>query len=193
MKSTTEIESPVMEEIRLRRSKRAFADRTVAPEKIRSLFEAARWAPSSMNEQPWTYVYATAEQSTLRAGILSALNPTNQLWAQQAPLFIVSLARRYFSRNQMMNHAAYYDLGSANAFLSLQATHEGLIVHQIGGFDQARLRDILKVPDDLDVMVVMVVGYPGDPEALPENLRQRELAPRQRLAQTEFVRHTPFE
>lgn len=191
--STTEFESSVIDEIRHRRSRRALDTRVVEPEKIRSLFEAARWAPSSMNEQPWTYVYTTLDQPELHESVLQSLNPSNQVWARQAPLFIVSMVRKQYSRNQALNTAALYDLGSANAFLSLQATHDGLIVHQIGGFDRQRIQEVLRIPDAYEVVLVMAVGYPGDPDALPENLRVRELAPRVRFSQQTFVRNTPFQ
>src|SRR4051812_9594406 len=126
---SAEFESPILEAIQLRRSRRAYDDKPVEPEKINSLFEAARWAPSSVNEQPWIYLYATKDQPELYHKIFDALNDSNKIWAQHAPLLIVSLARKNFMRNDMPNHSARYDLGAANAFLSLQAAHVGLNVH----------------------------------------------------------------
>lgn len=178
---------PVLDVIQQRRSRRAYADKEVEPEKIKLLFEAARWAPSSVNEQPWTYLYATRAQEELWNLILNTLADGNRIWAKDAPLLVVSMARKYFSRNGRTNHSAKYDLGSANGFLSLQATALGLNVHQMAGFDSEKARIDLNIPDEYDLGVIMAIGYPGDPEQLPENLKARELAPRQRTDIEEFV------
>jgi nitroreductase len=191
MKKSTEIHSPILEVIQKRRSKRAYADQQVEEIKIQSLFEAARWAPSSVNEQPWLYIYATKGQE-LYAKIYSALNESNRVWVQNAPLLIASLVRNKFIRNDRPNGSARYDLGAANAFLSLQATHLGLNVHQMGGFDTLQLRSNLNIPDEFDPVIVMAVGYPGEPDILPEHLKLRELAPRERYVQQEFVRNESF-
>jgi hypothetical protein len=111
---------------------------------------------------------------------------------KEAPLLIVSLVKKTFSRSGRQNPSASYDLGGANAFLSLQATQLGLNVHQLGGFDPWVLRENLHVPDTHDLGVVMAVGYAGDAAMLPENLKLRELAPRQRLVQEEFVMNKTF-
>lgn len=191
MKKSTEIHSPVLDVIQNRRSRRAYTDQPVEQEKIQSLFEAARWAPSSVNEQPWIYVYATKDQE-LYEKIYSSLNESNQVWVQNAPLLIASLVRNKFIRNDRPNGAARYDLGGANAFLSLQATHLGLNVHQMGGFDILKLRANLNVPDEYDPVIVMAIGYPGQPDILPEHLKLRELAPRERYVQQEFVMNSAF-
>ena len=188
MRKSTTIQAKVMDEIRDRKSKRAYASTTIAESDIKSLFEAARWAPSSMNEQPWTYIYATQqEQPELWNDILSTLNESNRVWAAAAPLLIVSLVRRNLLRNNLPNGSAKYDLGAANAFLSLQAAHLGLNIHQMGGYDREKAKQILNIPEAYDLGVIMAVGYPGDADLLPENLKQRELAPRERYEQDEFV------
>lgn len=191
MKKSTEFHSPVLDVIQNRRSRRAYTDQPVEPEKIQSLFEAARWAPSSVNEQPWVYIYATKGQE-LYDKIYSTLNESNRIWVQNAPLLIASLVRNKFIRNDRPNGAARYDLGGANAFLSLQATHLGLNVHQMGGFDILKLRANLNVPDEFDPVIVMAIGYPGQPDILPDHLKLRELAPRERYVQQEFVMNSPF-
>jgi nitroreductase len=187
MKTSTEFESPVLELIKKRRSRRAFSPQPVEMDKIKSLFEAARWAPSSTNEQPWHYIYATRDQPELWNRIFETLNENNQLWVKDAQLLIVSLARRKFTRNGMPNGSARYDLGAANAFLSLQATSFGLNIHQMGGFDHAKAIANLNVPEDFDLGVIMAVGYPGDPDMLSEPFKAREIAPRVRFTQNEFV------
>lgn len=187
--TSTEFDAPLLEVIRQRRSLRAFADKPVEAEKIRSLFEAARWAPSSVNEQPWRYIYATQDQPELWNRIFETLNEGNRVWVKRSPLLIVSFTLRNFSRNDRPNASAVYDLGAANAFLSLQATALGLTVHQMGGFDKEKARIALRIPDAFEMGVILAVGYPGNPDELPEPLRQRELTPRVRNVQAEFVRN----
>ncbi len=192
MRKSTQIEAQVITEIQLRKSRRAYADNRIEPDKIQSLFEAARWAPSSMNEQPWTYIYATKDQTELWNKLFSTLNDGNKTWAGNASLLILSLARKNFSRNDQPNGSAKYDLGGANAFLSLQATHLGLNVHQMGGYDRLKAKEVLNISDAYDFGVMMAVGYPGDTESLPEGLKQREVAPRERYVQQEFAMNKSF-
>lgn len=184
---STKIEYPVLTEIKDRRSKRAYSTTLVSEETIRSLFEAARWAPSSMNEQPWVYIYAVADDKELWNKIFASLNDSNKIWAQHAPLLVVSLARKTLLRNGVINGAAKYDVGAANALLSLQATHAGLNVHQMGGYNKQALIDNLNIPETHEPTVVMAIGYPGDPESLNDNLKAREVAPRERYTQEFFV------
>jgi nitroreductase len=192
MQVSSEFESDILDIIKSRRSRRAFLGEPIEVEKIKSLFEAARWAPSSANEQPWAYVYGTRDQPELWNKIFDALNESNKTWAKDAPLLVVSLARRYHSKNDRPNNSAKYDVGAANAFLSLQATQLGLNVHQMGGFDHAVLRQNLNVPEIFDTGVVMAIGYAGNPAQLPIPLRERELSPRRRYLQNEFVMNHTF-
>lgn len=191
IQTSAEIEFPVLDVIQNRKSKRAYSLQAIEPEKIKTMFEAARWAPSSMNEQPWMYVYATSDQP-LWQSIFDSLNDGNKMWAKDAPLLVVSMVRKNFSRYDRLNTSAKYDLGAANAFLSLQATELGLNVHQMGGFDSQLLRENLNVPESHELGVVLAIGYPGDIESLPENLRLREIAPRHRILQEEFVMNKAF-
>jgi nitroreductase len=186
------IENPGAELIRQRRSVRSFSDRRVEPEKIASLFEATRWAPSSTNEQPWFYIYATKDQPELWNKILNGLNEGNRLWAKDAPLLIVSMARKHFTRFVGENTYAMYDLGGANSFLSIQAVELGLQVRQMAGYHQEVIISNLNIPGAYELGVVMAVGYPGDPERLPGHLKMRELAPRERYIQEEFVINRTF-
>jgi nitroreductase len=192
MEKSTEIEMSLLKAIELRRSKRAYSEKPIEPEKIQSLFEAARWAPSSSNEQPWVYIYATKDQPELWGKMLDTLNEGNRIWASKAPLLIMSLVRKNFIRNDRPNTSARYDLGAANAFLSLQATHVGLNVHQMGGFDREKAKASLNVPDTHEVVVMLAVGYSDEPEILPENLMQRELAPRERYKADAFAMNRTF-
>lgn len=192
MQKSADFGAPVLDVIQKRRSRRAYAGKMVEPEKIRSLFEAARWAPSSLNEQPWFYVYATKEQETLWNKIFDSLKEGNKVWARHAPLLILGLARKNFIRFDAPNPSARYDLGAANAFLSLQAAHLGLNVHQIAGFDPATAIQNLGIPNHYDPVIVMAIGYPGDASTLPESLKVRETAPRERYVEQEFVMNRSF-
>lgn len=190
---SADVESPVLlEVIQKRRSRRAYTDQPVEKDHIQALFEAARWAPSSVNEQPWIYLYATKDQTDLWNRIFESLNESNKIWAKNAPLLIVSLIRKNFSRNDLPNHSARYDLGGANAMLSLQAAHVGLNVHQMGGYNIEKLTENLNIPNLYEPVVIMAIGYPGDAQLLPEHLKSRELAPRERYLQQEFVMNEIF-
>jgi nitroreductase len=189
---TTEFETPVHPLIAERKSKRAYAETEVTEDIIKQLFEAARWAPSSMNEQPWAYIYATKQQQPLWQKIFEALNPSNQVWVERAPLLIVSLVRKHYIRNDLPNGSARYDVGAANAFLSLQATHLGLNIHQMGGFSSDVVKRNLAIPEAFDVAVIMAVGYPGELHTLSPALQERETKPRERYVQHEFVMNHSF-
>ena len=189
---SSSLDHPVSDLIKNRKSTRVYTDEPVSPEKIYSLFEATRWAPSSTNEQPWLYLYATKDQPDLWSKFIKPLNPGNQVWVKDAPLLILSLARMSFLRNGHPNAYALYDLGGANSLLSLQAVALGLQTRQMAGFNREAARVLLNIPEEFELGVFIAVGYPGDPETLPEILKARELAPRERFLQQEFVRNSIF-
>jgi nitroreductase len=192
MQTSNRFEHPISDLIKNRKSSRAFSDRPIETEMIYSLFEATRWAPSSTNEQPWFYIYATREQPLLWNALFDCLNDGNKIWAKDAPLLILSLARKNFTRFSGKNTYAMYDLGGANSMLSLQAVELGLQVRQMAGFHHQQTIDGLNIPDTYEVGVFIAVGYPGDPHTLPDNLKHREFAPRERILQEEFVRNDRF-
>jgi len=192
MEKSATIEYPVSELIKNRKSTRAFSNHPIEREKIHSLFEATRWAPSSTNEQPWVYLYATKDQPELWNKLFDALTDGNKLWAKDAQLLILSLTRKNFSRNEWPNAHALYDLGGANSFLALQAVEMGLQIRQMAGFDSEKARANMNIPDQYELGVFIAVGYPGDLEALPENLKLREQSPRERFLQHEFVMNKTF-
>ena len=185
-------EAILLDEINNRKSLRAYSTKPLTKETIQSLFEAARWSPSSSNEQPWVYLYATADQNELYQKIASTLVEANHVWAKRAPLLVLALVRTTFIRNGKPNVSAKYDLGAANAFLSLQATKLGLNVHQMGGFEKDKAIANLNIPSTHEPVVVLAIGYPDSPEILPENLKERELAPRERYTQEAFVMNQAF-
>jgi nitroreductase len=191
MNKSTELHHPIANLIKNRRSPRAYDTRPIEPEKIRSLFEAVRWAPSSSNEQPWMYIYATRDQPELWKKLFDCLHESNKVWAKDAPLLLLSLARKSF-RNDRLNGFALYDLGAANSFLALQAVDLGLQLRQVAGYSDVKAKELLRIPDTFSLGVMIAVGYPGSPDTLPENLRSRELAARERNTQSEFAMNKTF-
>lgn len=165
----------------------AFSDRMVPEEMVQSLFEAARWAPSAFNEQPWRFIWATKEDPDSYNKLLNTLVPGNLEWAQHAPVLVLSLARSTFTYNSKPNPTALYDTGMAVGNLLAQATHLGLVVHQMSGFSKEDARKNLGIPDDYGPIAMMAIGYQGDPESLPEPLKDRERKPRIRKPIEEFV------
>lgn len=173
--------------LRTRWSPRAFSDRPVTNEDLRKLLEAARWSFSSYNEQPWRFILARKSDGADFERILNLLVPFNQVWARNAPVLMITLAKRAFSHNGTPNFHALHDAGAALALLAVQATAIGMQVHGMAGFDRERTRQELGVPDDYEVVAAVAIGYPGSPHSLPEQLRERELAPRQRKAISELA------
>jgi nitroreductase len=152
------------------------------------LFEAARWAPSSRNEQPWSFLVASrVESPEAYARVLSTLAPANAAWAGRAPVLIVAVARLNWTRDDTPNRHALYDTGQAVAQFVLQAGALGLVVHQMAGFDAGRARDLLDIPAGHEPVVVVAAGYPGDPATLSDELCARESAPRRRRPLEESV------
>jgi nitroreductase len=170
-----------------RRSLRAFSPRTVEPEILGSLLEAARWAPSCANEQPWGFIVAVKDDSPNFDRLLSCLIEFNLEWAQHAPVLVLSIARMIFQSTGKPNRYAFHDVGQAIASLTVQATSSGLVVHQMAGFDVEKARREFSIPQDHEPVAVAAIGYSGNPAELPEKLRQKELAPRHRKPLVDFV------
>jgi nitroreductase len=178
---------PVHQLIVDRWSPRAFADKLVPSDVLRSLFEAARWAPSSNNEQPWAYIVATRDDHENFAKMLSVLVEFNANWAKSAPVLALAVAALNFAKNNAPNRNALYDTGAASALLSVEATARALAVHQMAGFDPAKAREVFAIPAAWEAITALAIGYPGDPNSLPQPLKDRELAPRTRKPLSEFV------
>jgi nitroreductase len=178
---------PVHDLIRDRWSPRAFSDKPVDPAVLASLFEAARWAPSSFNEQPWAYLVATKDDPENYAKTLSVLVEFNAGWAKSAPVLVLAVAELVFHANGKPNRNAFYDTGAAMALLSVEATARGLAVHQMAGFESAKAKDVFEIPVDWEPIAALAIGYPGASDSLPQGLRDREVAPRTRKPLSEFV------
>jgi nitroreductase len=180
----------ILDVIRDRWSPRAFdATREVSAADLYRLFEAARWAPSSRNEQPWRFVVTDRRHSPEAfVALHDSLTPKNQIWAAAAPVLILIAVRLTHEVDDVVNSHAWYDTGQAVGFLSLQATAMGLSSRQMQGFDAARARSACQVPDLFEPAVVMAIGHAGDPESLSVvSHREAELRPRARRAVSEFV------
>ncbi|MEZ5964129.1 MAG: nitroreductase family protein [Planctomycetota bacterium] len=171
---------PILSSLAERQSPRAFRAEPVTPAQLGSLLEAARWAPSCFNEQPWRFVFAHRSDGEAFERMASCLAAANARWAAQAPVLMLSVAKTHFARNDEPNRHAWHDVGLAVENLVVQAQSLGLGVHQMAGFDAARAREVLAIPEGFEPVAMLAIGQPGDPEVLPDDLRARELAPRQR-------------
>ena len=165
----------------------AFQDRPVPDADLRSLFEAARWAPSSYNEQPWDYIVATKENAEEFEQLLSCLVEANQVWAKAAPVLALGIVRLRFARSDKVNRAAVHDLGLAAGNLLLEATARGLFVHQMIGILPDTAREIYEIPESSEAWTGIAIGYTGDPIRLPDALKERDLTPRERRPLSQFV------
>lgn len=176
----------VLEVILHRWSPRAYAERDVAPEDLKRVFEAARWAASSYNEQPWRFLVGHKGSETYTR-IFDTLVPQNQSWAKSAPVLILSVAKKHFTHSGDQNLHAWHDVGAATATLGLQATALGLHAHSMAGFDHALAKSSFGIPDDHDTVAVTALGYLGDSATLPDTLRKMEESPRQRKELKDIV------
>ena len=170
-------------------SPRAFSSEAIDDEVLHRVFEAARWAPSSFNEQPWRFIVARSE--TERARFVEFLVPANQAWAKDAPVLIAIVSKKTFSHNDTPNAVYQFDAGCAWGYLSLAAAQNGLITHGMAGFDRDKAREVLGLPDGFEVLAMVALGKHGDPEQLSEELLAREV-PSDRRPQQESVMQGEF-
>lgn len=180
-----ETEYPIHELLANRWSPRAFSNQPVEEQKLRSLFEAARWAPSAFNKQPWSF-YAGKQGDGIFTKILDCLSPFNQIWVAAAPVLVLCVADTLDPKGEF-NRSFAYDCGQAIANLSLQATHEGLFIHQMAGMDYEKLITVFNLPENIVPVIAFAIGYRGDLDQLPEGIQKTELAPRSRKKVEEFV------
>jgi nitroreductase len=176
----------VLEVILQRWSPRAFAEKDISSADLKTLFEAARWAPSSNNEQPWRFLIGRRGDATYQK-IFDSLVDFNKSWVKSAPVLLLSVAKKTFTPKSNPNRHALHDTGAATAFLSLQATALGFHTHHMAGFDPETARASFAIPSDYEPCSVTAIGYAGDPGTLPDSLRQREEAPRERNSVEKFV------
>jgi len=178
---------PILPVLAERWSPYNFSDRSVSDTDLQSLFEAARWAASSYNEQPWSYLLATKEDPPEFARLLSCLTEANQVWAKTVPVLILTVVSQRFARNNEPNRAAIHDLGLASANLVLEATSRHLSAHQMVGILPDRAREIYRIPEHFEAWTGIAIGYAADPARLPEATQVRDRATRQRKPWSQFV------
>lgn len=187
MEKPAETAHPIHDLLVRRWSPRAFDERPVEPDKLKSLFEAARWAPSSNNEQPWRFVVASKSNPAEHERLFACLLEGNKKWAFRAPVLMLSVASLLFEDDGKPNRHAYHDTGMAVENLVVQATAMGIRVHQMAGFDVQKARETCLIPTGFDPVAMIAIGYPADPGVLPDHLREREMKPRERQPIADFV------
>jgi nitroreductase len=187
MEKPADTQHPIHDLLKRRWSPRAFSDQPIEAETLCMLFEAARWAPSSNNEQPWRFIVANKDNETEWNRLLACLVEGNRKWAYRAPVLILTVASLNFQEDSTPNRHALHDTGMAVENLVLQATALGLSAHQMAGFDVEKARADLKIPSGYEPVAMIAVGYQGDLNSLPDRLRERELQPRSRQPISEWT------
>jgi nitroreductase len=182
MKKPATTQAPIHDIIANRWSPRAYdASKPVSQAQIISMLEAARWAPSCFGDEPWRFiVWDKNKDAAAWEKAFDCIVQGNQGWAKDAPVFVLICAGTLFEQNQKLNRWGAYDTGAAAVSLSLQATSMGLVTHQMGGFDGEKTRAAFNIPEQFEMMSMMAVGYIADVDALPEEAKERTLAPRKR-------------
>lgn len=178
---------PIHSLIRRRWSPRSFEDRSVERIKLIQILEAARWAPSWRNDQPWRFIVATKEDPEEYRRLFDCLTPGNQRWACLAPVLMIAAAKREYDHNPQRNSVTLYDTGQAVAQLTVEALSHGLYVHQMGGIHPERIRETYGIPATYQPVAALALGYMGQPTELPSDLQQKEEAPRTRLPLCEIA------
>lgn len=177
---------PISEIIAKRWSARAFSTRPVEFSKLLSILEATRWAPSSRNEQPWRYIVFTNANPEMLKKAQSVLKEINN-YAKRAPILICAITKKIYSDNASPNRLHFHDLGGANENMFLEAFNQGLIMHEMGGFDVQRAKEIFDVPNDYEIGIMIAIGYQDAYHVLPERLRHKSFTPRERKPLSEIV------
>jgi nitroreductase len=181
------VEYPVIDLIKNRWSPRAFSSSPIEEEKIMSLIEAARWAPSCFNEQPWNFILFKKENQEAYKNIIDIISFKNQLWAKAAPLIILSVAKINFKHSGEINKHALHDVGAAVSNLTMQANSMGLYVHQMAGFNTDKAKELFNIPEGYEPVTAIAVGYYGNKDDLPEEFIKSEIAERNRKSAAEFT------
>ncbi|HEY8401736.1 MAG TPA: nitroreductase family protein [Cytophagaceae bacterium] len=181
-------ENPVSKFIINRWSPRAFNEKAISRKDLNTILEAASWAPSANNEQPWRYIVALRENHEAFETLVSILNPSNAVWAKHAAALLLSYCKLKISDGEAENPTAMHDTGMANQNLLLQALDLGIYGHVMGGFDKQKAIDTLGLTNDYKPICMIALGYPGTPDQLDEPFKTRELTPRNRKPLSEFVK-----
>lgn len=182
---------PIHEILVKRWSPRAFNGKKIEKKKIQRMFEAARWSPSASNEQPWSFIVGEMGDDTYKK-IFETLVEFNQLWVKTAPFAAISVGRIKSLKSGKVNDWFKYDVGQSLAHLSFQATYEGLYVHQMGGFDREKAKQLFDIPEDYEAISAFAIGDMGDYKVLHPNLQKLEVQERERKSINEFVFSNKF-
>jgi nitroreductase len=177
---------PINEFARKRWSPRAFLDKPVEPEKLRSLFEAARWAPSGGNQQPWHFILGIRPDETWQK-IYATLTGRNTIWNVPVPVLVATVGRKNILNKDIQSPTFSYDVGQSVAHLSIEATNLGLYVHQMAGFVPEKIVEAFEIPKNYQPLTVFAIGYIGDPSSLREDMKKEELEPRVRKEFSDFI------
>src|SRR5215203_7059881 len=177
---------PINELIKKRWSARAFTTKSVEKVKLLSILEAARWAPSSNNEQPWRYIVFTNECLDKLEKAQEVLLEFNS-YAKRAPILICAITKKTYSDKRTHNRLYFHDLGAANENMFLEAFNQGLIMHEMGGFDVNKARQIFNIPEDFEVGIMIAIGYQDTYHVLPDRLRDKAFTPRVRKPLSEIA------
>lgn len=176
---------PIHELLRNRWSARAFDEKMISDNELSLLFQAASWSSSSMNEQPWRFVYGKRGE-VLHGEILSVLMPGNAVWAIKAPILMAVFAKKNFSDGSTNLHA-WHDVGAACTTLLLQGVAMGIYGHQMGGFDRSKAKEAFSYPEEYEMVSIIALGFLGNPDILDEPFKTRELTPRERKSPERFA------
>ena len=179
-------EHPINDLLAKRWSARAFSTSPVERSKLLSVLEAARWAPSSRNEQPWRYIVFTNDNPEKLKKAQSVLKDINN-YAKRAPILICAITKKTYSDNGNYNRLHFHDLGAANENMFLEAFNQGLIMHEMGGFDAQKAREVFNIPEGFEVGIMIAIGYQDIHQVLPESLRQKAHLPRERKPLSEIA------
>jgi nitroreductase len=179
-------EHPINDLIAKRWSARAFSTSPVERSKLLSVLEAARWAPSSRNEQPWRYIVFANDNPEKLKKAQSVLKDINN-YAKRAPILICAITKKTYSDNGNYNRLHFHDLGAANENMFLEAFNQGLIMHEMGGFDAQKAREVFNIPEDFEVGIMIAIGYQDIHQVLPESLIQKAYLPRERRPLSEIA------
>ena len=177
---------PIHSLIAQRWSARAFSTKSVEKTKLLSILEAARWAPSSRNEQPWRYIVFTndnPEKLNIARSVLLEINN----YAKRAPILICAITKKYYSDNGIYNKLHFHDLGAANENMFLESFNQGLIMHEMGGFDREKARKVFSISEDFEIGVMIAIGYQDKHSVLPERFREKAYSPRERRSLSEIA------
>lgn len=180
---------PVLDIIKNRWSPRSFAEKSITEEAMHTILEAASWAFSAINEQPWRYVVAY-RGTALFNQFFDLLLPGNQPWNKNAAALLVSISKNTFAAGNKPNVSALHDVGAANMLLTLQANSMGIYTHVIGGFHKENAASLLQLPADMEPVVMIALGYPDHADKLDEPFKTRETSPRSRKPLSEILLNT---